>query len=247
MVTRLVLAVFVALLVGGALLGAQATSAPRDGQAGAFKRAFVEAMARRDRNGIAGMVKYPATALVGGFNLPMLDRSMLLEVYNVVFTPELRCLVDRGGVTRDASGATLASGRVRLMQEGGALKITRINVPPADGSAPPPPSEPQRAFFRKGQAQFAGRLYGDGVDAYIVHAGRPGTLLEARIERFAGRQAFVRVIDPRTGEPFPRPGGDAPRTWAGTLQQSGDYRVEVVRIAPYCEPPFTYLLTMTLR
>ena len=32
-----------------------------------------------------------------------------------------------------------------------------------------------------------------------------------------------------------------------TIQESGDYRVEVVRLAPYCLPPFTYLLTITLK
>jgi hypothetical protein len=242
-----VVAVFVAFCVSAVTFGAQ--EAPRGATpqaARAFSRALVQAMASRDRAAVARMVKYPARADVGGFEIPLVDRAGTLEVYSLVFTPELRCEIERTAPTIDASGAMLAGRRVRVVNDGGTLRIARIAVPPASGSAPPPPSKPQQAYFRRGKAQFAGRLYGDGVDSYLVF-GRKGARLEARIERFPGRAAFVRVLEPRAGKALERPGAQAPRTWAGTLTEEGQYRVEIVRLAPYCEPPFTYLLTMTLR
>lgn len=232
--------------VGPIVLSAQDTGPRPNTGVAAFRRALIEAMARKDRDAVARMVKYPATALVGGFTIPLIDRAGTLELYNLVFTSELRCQLERHTPIVDSAGATLADRRVRVVNDGGTLRITRISVPPADGSAPPPPSKPIQAYFRKGQAQFAGRLYGDGLDAYLV-TGRKGAHLEARIERFPGRGAMVRVIDPRTGQSLERNGAQAPRTWAGRLTEPGSYRVEVVRLAPYCEPPLTYLLTMTLR
>ena len=245
MLRQILATVTVLSCVGLVGLAAQDAGPSREGAIAAFKRALIEAMARNDRNAVARMVKYPATALIGGFNVPLLDRATVLQTYQIVFTPELRCLVEKSGVMTDVSGGMLAAGRVRVLQDGNAFKIARINVPPADGSAPPP-SKTIQAYFRKGQAQFAGRLYGDGLDAYLV-AGRKGAHLEARIERFQGRGAMVRVIDTLTGQSLERPGAQAPRTWAGRFTEPGSYRVEVVRLAPYCDPPFTYLLTLTLR
>ena len=229
-----------------ALLLAASVSAQDRAAAETFRRSLVNALAGRNHAAVANMIKVPATALVGGFNIPIYERKLVRELWPLVFTPELRCELEQKPVAVDAGGASLAGGRVRVVTDGGALRITRINVPPATGAAPPPPSKPQQAWFRQGQSQFAGRLYGDGVDAYLVSA-RKGARFEARIEKFPGRSAFVRVLDPRTGKPMERPGADAPRVWAGTLTEEGQYRVEVVRLAPYCEPPFTYLLTMTLR
>ena len=237
----------VAALSWAATSGAQERSpAATPQKAQAFSRDLVQAMAARNRGAVVRMIKYPARADVGGFEVPIVDRASALELYTLVFTPELRCELERHAPTTDATGAMLAGRRVRLVNDGGTLRITRIVVPPASGSAPPPPSKPLQAYFRKGQAQFAGRLFGDGVDTYLVF-GRKGARLEARIERFPGRGAFVRVLEPRAGRSLERPGAAAPRTWAGTLVEEGQYRVEVVRLAPYCEPPFTYLLTMTLR
>jgi len=229
-------------------------------------------MARRDRAAIARMIRYPATVLAGGLNIPLSDRTTTLNLYDLIFTPELRCLLDQSAasIRVDESGATLADGRVRAEDVGGALKISRITVPPAGRESPPPPSKPRPVAFRwgQGQAQFAGRLYGDGIDAYIVSGGR-GSLLEARIERFPGRSAAIRVthaasgrvLDRSQGSPLRRsgepqgtplrrsgePGAVAPRAWAGRLDEAGDYRIEVVRLAPFCQPSFTYLLTVTLR
>ena len=70
--------------------------------------------------------------------------------------------------------------------------------------------------------------------------------MQARIERFPGRSASVRVVEVQTGRVLAQR-GEAPRVWNGTIQAPGDYRVEVVRLAPYCQPSFTYLLTITIK
>jgi hypothetical protein len=146
----------------------------------------------------------------------------------------------------EARGANFASGRIHVADVGGQLKITRIEVPPATAEATPPPSKPQHVTTRGGKAQYAGRLYGSGVDAYILSAQR-GNIVEARIEQFPGRSAALRVVDVKTGRALDRPGAPAPRVWNDTIREPGDYRVEVVRLAPYCMPSFTYLLTITIK
>ena len=223
------------------------STAPGAGRAAAeaFRRAFVQALASRNAARVAALLKFPVVADVGGFKVPITSRADVGELFRIVFTPELRCEVEHKAVGVNAGGVTLAGGGVRAVADGGTLRITSIRVPGASGDAPPPPSKPQQAWFRKGQSQFAGRLYGDGVDTYLV-AARKGARFEARIEKFSGRKAAVRVSDPR-GKAIERPGAEAPRVWAGRLLEEGQYTVEVVRLAPYCEPPFTYLLTMTLR
>jgi hypothetical protein len=42
------------------------------------------------------------------------------------------------------------------------------------------------------------------------------------------------------------PAGATPRQWTGTIQQPGDYRVEVVRHTS-CGESFTYLLTIAMK
>ena len=37
------------------------------------------------------------------------------------------------------------------------------------------------------------------------------------------------------------------RTWTAALPAAGEYRIDVARMAPYCDPSFTYSLIVTLR
>jgi hypothetical protein len=224
------------------LLGAAAATAQESGAA--LKTALVRAMAAGDRAAVARLIAYPAVADVGGLQIPLADRAAALELYRIVFTGELRCELEKHPAVAHASGATLADGRVRAIRRGDALRVQRITVLGASAASAPSPV-PQPAYFIRGQVQFSGRLHGDGVDAYLVTA-RKGAVLQARIEKFRGRAALVRVVD-AAGHPLGKSGGEAPRFWAGTLPADGQYRVEVVRLAPFCDPPFTYLLTMNLR
>ena len=255
--TRTLIASVLVIHFGAAMLAAQ-TPTSMEGRAAAFVSALAQAMSRGDRAAVADMVRYPLNPTVGGIGIPLADRAELIKAYGNIFTAELRCLVDDSAAAPsslkiDAGGVTFAGGRIHAGNVAGALKITSIDVPPVTGVGAPP-NPPARRVTRRGVTQYSGRLYGDGVDTYILPASR-GDVVEARIEQFPGRSAAVRVIEQKTGRALsrpatgaaPAPGASAPRFWNGTIQESGDYRVEVVRLAPYCMPSFTYLLTITVK
>ena len=242
--TRTVLAALVVVeLTAGALVLAQEPSS-----ATGFVSRFAQALARRDREAVADMVRYPMPATVGGIVISIGSRADLLNLYDGIFTAELRCLVDqsaaRGATGVSASAMTFANGSIRIQEVGGTLKITRVDVPSATGIAASGPSKPQRVTRRN--QQFSGRLYADGVDSYLF-SGRKGDVVQARIEQFAGRSASVRVVQVSTGKALAGPSAPAPRVWNGTIQEAGEYRVEVVRLASSCLPSFTYLLTITIK
>ena len=256
--TRTLIASALCIQLGVAMLAAQSGSSA-ESRAGAFVSALAQAMSRGDRAAVAEMVRYPLNASVGGIGIPIAGRADLIKAYGSIFTPELRCLVDDSvakgpsSLSIDAGGMTFAGGRIHAGEVSGALKITSIDVPPVTGAGAPP-NPPARRVTRRGVTQYSGRVYGDGVDTYIISASR-GDVVQARIEQFPGRSAAVRVVNQKTGKSPARPapgvvegpGAAAPRVWSGTIQESGDYRVEVVRLAPYCLPSFTYLLTITIR
>ena len=240
-----------------AVLVAQASTPQTDGsavqrRAASFISSLAQALGRRDRAAIAEMVRYPAAATVGGIGIPIGSRAEMLKVYDGVFTAELRCLVDdaaakgTAAIRIDAGGASFGNGFIHAQDVAGTFKITQVNVPPVTGVAAPPPAPARRVTIRRGDVQSSGRLYGDGVDAYIVSARR-GDVVQARIEQFPGRSASIRVVELKTGKTLDRPGAPAPRSWSGTIQEPGDYSVDVVRLAPYCMPSFTYLLTITIK
>ena len=260
----MLLAVLVTTLLvetGYGQTGAPSTGTGVAQRAASLVTALSQAMARRDRGAVADMMRYPASAMVGGIGIPIGNRAAATQLYDAVFTAELRCLVDASAaagasaIRVEKDGVTFAQGRIQAVDINGALKIARINVPPATGAAPPPPSKPQRVSLRTmGTTQFSGRLYGDGVDAYIVSLQK-GNVVQARIEQFPGRSAAIRVVEAKTGRSLDRPapsgvdgpGAAAPRFWSDTIRETGEYRIEVVRLAPYCAPSFTYLLTVTLK
>ena len=235
------------------------TGAPSSGtgvaqRAASLVSALSQAMARRDREAVADMMRYPASAMVGGIAIPIGNRAAATQLYDAVFTAELRCLVDESaaagasGARVEPGGVTIAQGRIQAVDVNGALKIARINVPPATGAALPAPSKPQRVALRTmGTTQFAGRLYGDGVDAYIVSLQK-GNVMQARIEQFPGRSAAIRVVEAKSGRSINRPapsgvegpaagavaasGAAAPRFWSDTIRETGEYRIEVGPAGP---------------
>ena len=40
---------------------------------------------------------------------------------------------------------------------------------------------------------------------------------------------------------------DGVRVWDGIVPATGDYRIDVIRRAPYCDPVLVYVLALTLR
>jgi hypothetical protein len=250
--TLLTSTLIIQLSVAMAAQTPQATGTAVQQRAASFVTALSQAMARQDRAAVADMVRIPLSATAGGIGIPVGSRAELLKIYDGLFTAELRCLVDEAAAKGaaalrvDSGGVTIGSGNIHASDVGGAFKITSINVPAATGVAAPPNPAPRRVTIRRGDVQYSGRLYGDGVDTYVISA-RKGDVVQARIEKFPGRSAAVRVVEQKTGKAIEQPGSPAPRLWTGTIQQPGDYRIEVVRLAPYCMPSFTYLLTITLK
>ena len=246
--TRVILIIVVVVEAASALVFARQAPA----EAAAFVSRLAQAMSRRDRAAVADMVRYPLSASVSGVGVPIANRGQLINLYDGLFTAELRCLVEEsaakgtGALRIGGGGISFAGGNIRADQVDGGLKITRLSVPAATGVSAPAQPPPRRVTMRRGDVQYAGRLYGDGVDSYIV-AARRGDVLQARIEQFAGRNAFVRVVEGKSGKPMDRAGSNAPRFTTVTIQEPGEYRVEVVRLAPYCLPSFTYLLTVTIK
>jgi hypothetical protein len=251
--TRTLIASTVLVALCAAMLAAQAPAPPTgSARAVSFVSALAQALSRNDRAAVADMVRYPAAATAGGIGIPITTRADLLRLYDGVFSAELRCLVEdsvaqgAGAIRVDGGGVSFGDGRIRAQDAGGTLKITHITVPPISAVAAPPPSAPRRVTVRRGDVQYSGRLYGDGVDSYILSAQR-GDVVQARIEKFPGRSAAIRVVEQKTGKALGQPGASAPRLWSGTIQEPGEYHIDVVRLAPHCMPSFTYLLTITIK
>jgi len=254
--TRILIASILVIQLCAGVLAFQAPAG--QGRATSFVSTLAQAMARRDRAAVAELIRYPASAIIGGIGVPISNPTMFLQLYDSIFTGELRCLVDTSAgagadLRVEPRAVTFAQGRIRAEDVSGALKITRINVPPATGAAPPPSKTQHVSLRTMGKTQFSGRLYGDGVDGYIVSL-RKGDVMEARIEQFPGRSAALHIVEQKTGKSLDRPAlknSDgtvaAPRSWTDTIRETGEYRIEVVRLASYCAPSFTYLLTVTLK
>lgn len=237
--------------------------APLHAQAGnpgeAFRDRFVAALDGGNRRQVAAMFTYPLRVNVPTlpFPIPVDNASALLQMYDLFFTPELRCAIEGSRAPRagqpqpqypllTADGVvTLGDGLVVAQQTPAGWRITRLTV---IGHGGPGEGRREEVLFRwgTGELQYGGRLAGNGTDTYTVTA-RQGDLLQARIERFPGRSLLLRVIELNTGNVVHGAPSEYARTWATRVGATGDYRVEVVRRGAFCDPSVTYLLTLALR
>jgi hypothetical protein len=190
--------------------------------------------------------------------IPLDNAAGALQMYELLFTPEMRCAIELAQVPQAgrpapkyplrANGGALTLGAGLLVAEltGGQYKITRISmIGLPDGHKPGVPSHAESVDLRfSGTRQFAGNLAGDQFDRYTVRV-TTGTQVRGTLERFRGLDAAFRVtalkgvtVDDRA---------DGRRTWAGRFPAAGEYRIDVVRKAPFCDPPLTYLLTLDVK
>jgi hypothetical protein len=225
-----------------------ARTAGRAHEAETFRQRLLDALARNDRNAVARMVRYRLVVDAGGLMVPVVDATTLVRMWDVVFPPEVRCMVEQHAITVDAGGASLGDGRMRIDRGADGLKITRLVLPPGYGSGLA--GKPRPVLFRwgKGLATYRGRLSADNVDVYLVQA-RAGDVLNAQLERVSVEQASVRVVQQagnRVLSAAGPAGSEARRFWAGRVPENGEYRVEVVRRGAYCDPPVTYQLRVRL-
>jgi len=250
-----------------ATLTVGAQSPPRPNQSSlrderAFATELQRAFRTGDRQAVASLVRYPARVSVRQRPYPIYvkDRSALEQMYDMVFTPHLRCAVVEsrepvaGGPRPQhtlllASGVvSLASGRVIAERTQGKYQITRLTSF-GDTSTR---LKPRPVTFPSGQrtVELGGRVAELGADAYIVVAS-VGDRLRAAISGFPAGSLWLRVSRPGSktfldGAAHARDGkGDS--VWEARLTEAGEYLVEVVRRAPYCEPPvISHLLSLTL-
>jgi hypothetical protein len=96
---------------------------------------------------------------------------------------------------------------------------------------------PRLVTFSSGQrtVELGGRVPEVGADAYIVIASA-GDRLRAAISSFPAGSLRLRVS--RRGSDTSIDGdGKRDSVWEARLTEAGEYLIEVVRRAPYCDPP----------
>jgi hypothetical protein len=218
-----------------------------------------------------------AVIVGGGLRVPVENAAALIERYDVIFTPDLKEIIahtrasaGRGrvpakyplGVTPD--GLVIGRNALLIKPIAGSLKITSITVPAASSSvahdARPVErasagsarsarqQEPQRILFRAGQRsrQFSGALSLRETDSFIVWA-KQGQLLEIRVDGVRGRDIVARVRDAASQSAIDTRAAEGTRAWTGRVGASGDYRIDVVRLASAGEPLLPYLLIVSLK
>ena len=226
------------------------------------ERAFAAELKRSlradDRQSVADLLRYPARVFVQHKPYPVFvkDRGSLAEMYDMVFTPQLRCAVAESREPVDgepgpkypllvARGVvSLAGGRIVAERLDGKYRITRLT---SFGDTSTRRGRPRPVTFSAGrrEVQLGGRVPEDGSDAYLVTA-REGDRLQATISHFPAGSLALRVSRSGTAK-FLSGVGNQGNVWSGRLSESGVYLVEVVRRASYCEPPvIAHLLTLSL-
>ena len=215
----------------------------------AFVSRLQQAVDQHDARAVAALVRFPATVLVGGWHIPMNDARMFLGIYDELFTPQLRCqLAQKPAIQVAGDGVSLADGAIWAQVDRGQLKIHRLIVPAS--SVPRRTRQLSRsvAFIDpRYPARYAGTLVQDDVDSYVV-AARKGQVVKARIDGFRGRDAVLRggiPTDPQSARSDDA-NDRATRMWSARATEPTEYRLDVVRLVPYCDPAVTYALTIAL-
>jgi hypothetical protein len=121
-------------------LGMLITTVPLSAQQGGandaemFRRRLLDAFARHDRRAVAGMVRYRFLVDAGGLMVPVVNAPTLLQMWDAVFPPEVRCMIEKQPMKVDAGGASFGDGRMRVDRGADGLKISRLTLPPGYGT-----------------------------------------------------------------------------------------------------------------
>jgi hypothetical protein len=247
---------FATIAIGAQSAGRQAQSSMRNERA--FATELQRAFRTGDRQAVMRLVRYPARVAVLQRPHPIYikDRDALEQMYDMVFTPNLRCaIVDSrepvAGEPRPRHTLLLARGVVslaggRVIAEGaqGKYHITRLT---SFGDTSTRLGKPRPVTFPAGQrtVERGGRVAELGSDGYIVVASA-GDRLRAAISGFPAGSLWLRVSRPGS-EKFLDGGGKGDSVWEARLPEAGEYLVEVVRRAPYCDPPvISHVVSLSL-
>jgi hypothetical protein len=250
--------VAIAALASSGALAARASAADEAGKA--FVNRLRNAVAGRNTRVVAAMFRYPVRVNAPlPFPIPLNGPADTTQYYDLLFTPEMRCVLELAQVPVAGRAApkypllvngdalTLGDGYIVAERTAGQFKITRFSIfgAPAGRKAGTPVAAADIDMrFRGNTRQVAGLLAGDAFDRYTISLTK-GTMLIGRLERFRGLDAVFRVTD-KKGKPVDAK-ADGRRTWAAAIPESGDYRIEIVRNALFCDPPLTYLLTLIVK
>ena len=250
-----------AVVLLAVVAAAAAPPAPARQSAVEFLEHLKQAVDAGDRRTVATMVAYPLTVLASGFNIPVKDAAAFIRMYDSVVTPELRCAVvgadaptssapaSRHAVTLTPDGLSMAEGAIWAPFKDGRYRIARIRVLPATPSVEGRKGLTRVTFAEpKGErsATFAGWLVRRNVDAFVVTV-KKGETLQARIDGFRGHDATVRVSPQQGADTAAASPPDIGRIATARVAADSEYRVEVGDLAPYCDPPQRYKLTVTVR
>jgi hypothetical protein len=215
----------------------------------AFVSRLQQAVIRHDARAVASLFRFPATVLIGGWRIPMENARTFLGVYDELFTPQLRCQLEQKPAVQVAGdGISLGDGAIWAQLHQGQFKIQRLIVPPSSVPRRVRQQSRQVAFADlRYPARYAGTLVQDDVDSYVV-AVKKGQVVRARIDGFRGRDAVLRGgrrADPQSAR-ADTANQRATRAWTVRAGEQTEFRLDVVRLAPYCDPAVTYALTITL-
>jgi hypothetical protein len=167
----------------------------------AFAARLQDAVRAQDRQAVAELVRYPARVSVHlrPFPIYVEDRAALLQMYDMVFTPQLRCAIvtsrePSGGEPPPKYGLLLARGVVslagsRVIAEwsGRGMLITRLS---SFGDTSTRRGTPRQVVFDgpRREIQLAGRVAESGADAYLL-AAKPRDLRRGQDRWLSGADA----------------------------------------------------------
>jgi hypothetical protein len=220
-------------------------------------------VARDDRAAVARLMHYPLTVRAAGVRIPIPDRAALFKYYDAVFSPSLKNVIARAelvragepapavAVTVSESGAFVHGDAVVIERVGDSLKVTRLSaaVAPVERAptraGPAPSREPRRISMGLRTVRLDGFLSEGGRDSYLIWADK-NQLLEVRIMGVRDRDIVARIVRVETRAPLDASAGEGARTWVGRIPESGEYRIDVVRLARG-PGPMSYVVSMRLR
>jgi hypothetical protein len=253
------LLVAAALATGGAEMqdARRPSRSPELREERAFALRLQQAVRAFDRAAIADLFSYPARISVYRRPFPVFvkDRAALVEVFDLVFTPQLRCAIaesrepmieavpPRYSLLLARGVVSMAGGRIIAVRSDRRFLITRMT---SFGDTSARTGTPRQVRFvgTRRHIELAGRAAESGVDRFLVSA-RAGDLLRVTIGSFPSAALSLQVTRSDNGEVL-RGGQENERSWKALLKEPCDCVVEVVRHARYCDPPvIPYIMTLS--
>src|SRR5262245_34818583 len=73
---------------------------PSETEAEAFRQRLLDALGRGDRPAVAGMVRYRLIVDAGGMQIPVVNQASLIKMWNAVFPPVVRCVLEQSAVQK---------------------------------------------------------------------------------------------------------------------------------------------------